>query len=82
MKLIESRKYPFEKMHTYSFGLSDLERAVRRIRYLEGSTALSPRRNSKWSWGRKTLPVRPTREMVWPRRTRCPVLTNSLELWA
>jgi len=28
VKLIESRKYPFEKMHTHSFALSDLERAI------------------------------------------------------
>jgi threonine dehydrogenase-like Zn-dependent dehydrogenase len=28
VKLIESRKYPFEKMHTHSFALKDLERAI------------------------------------------------------
>jgi len=28
VKLIESRKYPFEKMHTHSFALDDLERAI------------------------------------------------------
>jgi len=28
VKLIESRKYPFEKMHTHSFALNDLERAI------------------------------------------------------
>jgi threonine dehydrogenase-like Zn-dependent dehydrogenase len=28
VKLIESRKYPFEKMHTHSFALADLERAI------------------------------------------------------
>ena len=31
VKLIESRKYPFEKMHTHSFGLSDLERAIQTL---------------------------------------------------
>jgi threonine dehydrogenase-like Zn-dependent dehydrogenase len=28
VKLIESRKYPFEKMHTHSFALNDLELAI------------------------------------------------------
>lgn len=28
VKLIEARKYPFEKMHTHSFALNDLERAI------------------------------------------------------
>jgi threonine dehydrogenase-like Zn-dependent dehydrogenase len=31
VKLIESRKYPFEKMHTHSFALSDLERAIQTL---------------------------------------------------
>jgi threonine dehydrogenase-like Zn-dependent dehydrogenase len=31
VKLIESRKYPFEKMHTHSFALSALERAIQTL---------------------------------------------------
>lgn len=31
VKLIESRKYPFEKMHTHSFALCDLERAIQTL---------------------------------------------------
>jgi threonine dehydrogenase-like Zn-dependent dehydrogenase len=31
VKLIESGKYPFEKMHTHSFALSDLERAIQTL---------------------------------------------------
>ena len=31
VKLIESRKYPFEKMHTHSFAMGDLERAIQTL---------------------------------------------------
>jgi threonine dehydrogenase-like Zn-dependent dehydrogenase len=31
VQLIESRKYPLEKMHTHSFGLADVDRAIRTL---------------------------------------------------
>ena len=31
VRLLESRKYPFEKMHTHSFGLENLELAIRTL---------------------------------------------------
>jgi threonine dehydrogenase-like Zn-dependent dehydrogenase len=31
VRLIESRKYPLEKMHTHSFGLADIDRAIRTL---------------------------------------------------
>ena len=31
VRLIESRKYPLEKMHTHSFGLSEIDRAIRTL---------------------------------------------------
>jgi threonine dehydrogenase-like Zn-dependent dehydrogenase len=31
VKLIEAHKYPFEKMHTHSFALRELERAIQTL---------------------------------------------------
>jgi threonine dehydrogenase-like Zn-dependent dehydrogenase len=42
VKLIESRKYPFEKMHTHSFALSDIDRAIRTLAgRIDGENAVS-----------------------------------------
>lgn len=41
LKLIESRKYPLEKMHTHTFALNDVDRAVRTLAgRVEGQNAI------------------------------------------
>ncbi len=42
VKLIESRRFPFEKMHTHSFALDDLERAIHTLAgRISGENAVS-----------------------------------------
>jgi len=52
------------------------EVAAWRLSSRSGSTARLPLRISKCSCGRSTLPLRPTRAMVWPRRTISPRRTS------
>ena len=41
LKLIESRKYPLEKMHTHTFGLNNVDRAIRTLAgRIEGENAI------------------------------------------
>ena len=41
LRLIESRKYPLEKMHTHTFGLNDVDRAIRTLAgRVEGENAI------------------------------------------
>jgi len=47
-----------------------------------GSTGWLPSRISKWSCGSVTLPVAPTRAMVWPRCTVSPRFTSRTSAWA